>query len=71
MDNMLNIGNSKETIAEAKDCILQILKSGVEQETIRAALEILPQITKVDNTVIQYCNFTCENKKNSDGEKGE
>jgi len=54
---MIHIGSSPETIREARESILALLKSGAEQETIRAAIKAFTEVAGVSNTAISNCNF--------------
>jgi hypothetical protein len=57
MNTAINVGPSKEALAEARASVLAILKSGADQDTIRVALKAYRDVTKVGNISISGCTF--------------
>jgi hypothetical protein len=53
----VNIGVSKETVAELNNAIFNILTSGAEQKTLRKALDVLGRACRIENTMISGCSF--------------
>lgn len=62
--NCIEIGGFKKEKGNISGLILEILKSGQEQETIRKALGVLPELFKIESVTIQDCNFNV----NEDGQ---
>ncbi len=58
MKNLLSIGVEKTTVLAARQTIMAILNSKVEDKTKREALHTLTKITSVNNTVVSGCNFS-------------
>ena len=58
-DNMAEkeVGVTKESVEEGKKAIIEILQSGQDQATIQVALEVLRDVTQVDNVVIEGNTF--------------
>ena len=52
------IGIPKESIAEIRGAINDILKSGADQTTLVVALEVLKTATSVTSNPISNCSFT-------------
>ena len=48
----IQIGVSKETVAEGREAIIAILNCNADQETIREALRSLVAICHIDNVTI-------------------
>lgn len=48
----IQIGASKEAIDAARGAVMDILTSGMEQETIRHALTLFGKVTSVDNAAV-------------------
>jgi hypothetical protein len=75
MDNAIKIGNevSKETSENLKDIITTIFTVGaesrMEQETIRAALTLVAQVSEVKNTTINNSTFSGDKVVNMDSEE--
>ena len=57
MENALYVGVARESIAEASKAILEIFKTGADQDTKRIALEVLRDICRVDHTDINDCTI--------------
>ena len=53
----VQIGATKETVTESKKAILEILKSGAEQETIRYALGVLRDSSSIGDVSISHCHI--------------
>ncbi len=53
----ISVGASVESVAEARAGIMDILNSGAEQQTLRAALDNFATICNVNNSVITNCNI--------------
>ena len=53
----IHIGVNETAVKEARLGISEILKSGAEQKTIRAALHTLRNLCNVNNTTISGCTF--------------
>jgi hypothetical protein len=58
MKSAVSIGASKKAVVAAKDAIYDILNSGQEQKTIRAALRVYERVCAVSNVSISGCQFT-------------
>jgi hypothetical protein len=55
---MMQIGVSKESVEATRAAMLDILKSGQEQKTIREALRAFTKVTRVSHVTVQNCTFT-------------
>lgn len=55
---MIHIGASRKSVKEARNAINDILESGAEEETKRAALTALSSMTQVTNTSISGCTLS-------------
>ena len=55
---MLVIGTKREAVAEVRGAINDILQSGAEQETLRAALSALSTTCEVKSATVTNCSFT-------------
>lgn len=67
--SVIHIGASKGAVVEARKAVLDILKCGQYQSTIRIALEVFRDVTQVKETVITGCNFTITEKGVKHGKK--
>ncbi len=54
---LLYIGAAPEAVSELRQAINDILASGAEQKTLRAALEVLGKGVSVNGTTIHDCIF--------------
>jgi hypothetical protein len=62
--NMINIGANKETVAEARMAIMDILNSNSnDQSTIVVALKTLKGICGVSNVNVSNCQFSSTDTK--------
>lgn len=52
----INIGATRESVAEARKTIVEILASDAEEETKRAALTALSTLCAVTHTNLTGCN---------------
>jgi len=57
------IGTDTKTVEVLSRSIQEILKSGMEQETLRTALDTLREATTVKDLMIQNCVFSTEGVK--------
>lgn len=57
MKSLLFIGVEKSAVLAARQIIMAILNSKVEEATKREALHTLIKLTSVDNTVVSGCTF--------------
>jgi hypothetical protein len=58
MKYMVYFGPRVEAVREAREAIIQILDSKVEQETMRCAVKAFVEVCAVKNNSISNCNFT-------------
>ena len=54
---MIQVGASKATVREAREMIMDILYSGAESKTQRAALAAATTICQVNNSSISNCHL--------------
>ena len=65
MENMIQVGHSKEVVDAIGDKVIELLKvsfeTHMEQKTIRAALRaVSSSLGDISNTAISGCTFTQE-----------
>jgi hypothetical protein len=58
MNAAIHVGSSRDTVAEMRAAINDILNSNAENETKRVALNVLSKGCSAEHTTITGCTFT-------------
>ena len=58
MKTGIHIGASRRTVNATSKAITKILKSGVEQKTMRVALATLNTVCQVNGTMVSHCHVS-------------
>jgi hypothetical protein len=62
----IKIGMEKEAIEEVGKVIISILQTTADQDTLKTALNVLPEICKVSNVSISDCNIGINKEEDED-----
>ena len=58
MKALISIAVDEKAVKAVRKSIRQILDSGQDQDTMKAALQVLQTACRIDNVRIEYCTLT-------------